>query len=108
MRFLKIIPIVGFALAVSLGPAAAKTGAVGTACKSDIAKFCAGKKKGETRACLETNKAQVSSACSKALETHQVSKHKTKKKQVSTKKHETKKKPESESKPETQPNESGE
>ena len=45
-------------------------GPVITQCKDDIAKFCAGKAHdGETRACLETKKAEVSAACKTALDT---------------------------------------
>jgi len=50
-------------------PAAAQTGPVATACKDDIAQYCAGKPhRGETRACLEANKDKVSPACKSALE----------------------------------------
>jgi hypothetical protein len=46
-------------------------GPVATACAQDIEKFCAGKEHGQgaVRACLESNKAKVSSSCATALET---------------------------------------
>jgi hypothetical protein len=45
-------------------------GPVITQCKDDIAKHCAGKAHdGETRACLEAKKAEVSPACKTALDT---------------------------------------
>ena len=50
--------------------AATQTGPVATACKDDIAQYCAGKPHtGETRACLEANKDKVSPECKSALET---------------------------------------
>ncbi len=54
-----------------VGTAQAQSGPVATACKDDIAKYCAGKGHGdrETRTCLETNKDKVSDACKVALET---------------------------------------
>jgi len=49
----------------------AQQGPVASACKEDIAKFCADKEhgEGEVRACLEANKDKVASTCNTALET---------------------------------------
>lgn len=46
-------------------------GPVGSACKAEIAKLCAGKPHGggEVRACLEAKKAELSPACKTALDT---------------------------------------
>jgi len=46
-------------------------GPVASACRGDIARFCAGMEhgQGEIRACLEDNKEEVSAACNTALET---------------------------------------
>ena len=47
-------------------------GPVAAACGDDIAKLCPGKEHGrggEVRDCMEANKAKVSAACKKALET---------------------------------------
>lgn len=45
-------------------------GPVATACQQDIEKLCAGKEHGQgaVRACLESNKGNVSAACANALE----------------------------------------
>ena len=45
-------------------------GPVATACQQDIEKLCAGKEHGQgaVRACLESNKANVSAACANALD----------------------------------------
>jgi hypothetical protein len=45
-------------------------GPVAAACQQDIEKLCAGKEHGQgaVRACLESNKANVSAACANALE----------------------------------------
>ncbi len=72
--------IAAFAVIVSAGPVWAATGPVGTACKDDIAKFCAGKPhRGDTRACLEANKDKVSAACKSALESTPRGQNKNKK-----------------------------
>ena len=49
----------------------AQTGPVGTVCSKDIAKFCKGLRHGsmEVRACLEANRAKISAACRRALDT---------------------------------------
>jgi hypothetical protein len=69
--------LVSAALAVSFAiaaPALAQnpsgTGPVATTCQQDIEKFCAGKEHGQgaVRACLESNKANVSAACATALD----------------------------------------
>ena len=54
-----------------ISSASAQSGPVATACKTDIARYCAGKGHGnrQTRTCLETNKAKVSDGCKTALET---------------------------------------
>lgn len=65
----------GFAIAIAT-PALAQQGQgrgpVAQACAEDIGKFCEGIAHGggKVRACLETNKAQVSAACQTALATH--------------------------------------
>jgi hypothetical protein len=60
-----VIAGAGFATAVM-----AQTGPVATACRDDIAKYCAGKTHdGEVRACLTTAKGKVSAACQTALDT---------------------------------------
>lgn len=62
------------ALAVTLGSvssAVGQSGPVATACKDDIARYCADKEHGhgEVRACLEAHKDKVSATCRDALET---------------------------------------
>lgn len=70
MKILPIIALSVFALAAPIAAASAQSGPVGTACKKDIAKLCAGKRHNdEVRTCLETNYAKVSAACKKALDT---------------------------------------
>ena len=71
----KIIPraplaAVAAAIAVlSMAPASAQQGLVARACKSDIAKLCAGRPHdGAVRVCLEQSYDQVSAACKKALD----------------------------------------
>jgi hypothetical protein len=46
-------------------------GPVGTQCKADIAKFCAGAQHGSmaARACLDANRDKVSDGCRRALDT---------------------------------------
>lgn len=64
--------VAALALATTMSaPVWAQGGPVSTACKDDIAEFCAGKEhgQGEVRACLEANKDKVSSACKTALDT---------------------------------------
>lgn len=52
------------------GAAHAQTGHVATACKAEIAKYCAGKEHGhrEVRGCLEAQKENLSETCMTALE----------------------------------------
>lgn len=52
-------------------PAQPGAGPVAAACQQDIEKLCAKAEHGQgaVRACLETNKARVSAACTQALET---------------------------------------
>ncbi len=47
------------------------TGPVATACKADIAKYCADASHGagQVRTCLEQHRAQLSAACTQALDT---------------------------------------
>lgn len=65
----------GFAMAIAT-PALAQQGQgqgpVAQQCAQDIAKFCEGIAHGggKVRACLETNKANVSAECQTALATH--------------------------------------
>jgi len=49
----------------------AGTGPVATLCKEDIAKYCADASHGagQVRGCLEQHRAQLSAACTKALDT---------------------------------------
>ena len=56
--------------ALAQGPGTG-TGPVATACKAEIAKFCAGKEHGagDVRKCLEAKKAEVSAGCKTALDT---------------------------------------
>lgn len=73
MSTIKLIAAAAGALLIIGGVALAQgtgTGPVGTQCKDDIAKFCAGKQHGggEVRACLEANKTKVQAACKTALE----------------------------------------
>ena len=71
MKTTKTIAI-AFAISAALATASwAQQGPVASACKDDIAKFCAGKEhgQGEVRACLEANKAKVAAACKTALDT---------------------------------------
>ncbi|HMN37681.1 MAG TPA: cysteine rich repeat-containing protein [Hyphomicrobium sp.] len=67
---LKILAL-AFATVATATAAGAQGGPVATACKDDIAKYCAGKEhgQGEVRACLEANKDKVSAACKTALDT---------------------------------------
>jgi hypothetical protein len=70
MKFINTIAVSAFTIAASIAGASAQTGPVGTACKSDIAKLCAGKAHdGDVRICLESNYDKVSAACKKALDT---------------------------------------
>ncbi len=63
------IAVAGVALALSMAPVSAQPGPVATACKGDIAKFCAGKThNGAVRACLDSNYKKVSQACKNALD----------------------------------------
>jgi hypothetical protein len=57
--------------AFAASTASAQNGPVATACKGDIATYCAGKGHGdrEVRTCLEDNKGKVSAACKTALDT---------------------------------------
>lgn len=56
--------------AFTLSPACAQDGPVATACKDDLAKYCAGKPHAgrEARTCLDENKSKVSDACKAALD----------------------------------------
>ena len=71
-----MIKILGIAMITAsfavVAPALAQmgNGPVATACQQDIEKFCAGKEHGQgaVRACLESNKANVSTACASALD----------------------------------------
>lgn len=64
------IGLAGIACAGLAAAAIAQTGPVATACKADIAKYCAGKTHdGEVRSCLTAVKGKVSAACRTALET---------------------------------------
>jgi hypothetical protein len=69
---MKIIPLFALSIFIAVVPlaaASAQPGPVATACKSDIAKLCAGKTHdGAVRACLEKNYAKVSTACKDALD----------------------------------------
>ena len=69
---MKIVPLIALSIFASTAPvaaASAQPGPVATACKSDTAKFCAGKPHGgEVRACLDANYAKVSTACKAALD----------------------------------------
>lgn len=66
----KLMTSAAVALIVSAGAAAAQSGPVSSACKDDLAKYCAGKshESREARSCLEANKDKVSAACKTALE----------------------------------------
>lgn len=50
--------------------AMAQDGPVATACKEDMAKYCAGKEHGDRaiRTCLEENESKVSATCKAALD----------------------------------------
>ncbi len=70
MQAINTIAASALVLAASIAGASAQTGPVGTACKSDIVKFCADKAHdGDVRICLESNYDKVSAACKKALDT---------------------------------------
>jgi hypothetical protein len=70
MKLIHTITVSALALAASISVASAQTGPVATACKSDIAKLCAGKThEGEVRSCLEANYDKVAAACKAALDT---------------------------------------
>ena len=62
---------VGAALAQSTGAPGTGTGPVATACKADIAKYCADKEhgQGEVRRCLQEHHDEVTPACRNALDT---------------------------------------
>lgn len=72
-----MIKILGIAMITAsfavVAPALAQNpsgnGPVAAACQQDIEKLCAGKEHGQgaVRACLETNKGNVSAACADAL-----------------------------------------
>ena len=72
-RTMLLVAAAGLAAAVSGSALAqgADTGPVAAACKEDIAKYCADASHGagQVRACLEQNRAQLSAACVKALDT---------------------------------------
>ena len=57
--------------AIGISAVLAQDGPVATACRDDLAKYCAGKNHvtREARTCLEDNKAKVSDACKTALNT---------------------------------------
>lgn len=59
------------AVAFTAMPALAQDGPVATACKNDLATYCAGKthEDRQARTCLESNKSKVSADCKTALET---------------------------------------
>ncbi len=67
---MKLLTTAAVALALSAGAATAQSGPVSSACKDDLAKYCAGKshQNRDARACLESNKDKVSAACKSALE----------------------------------------
>lgn len=70
MKLIPAITLSALAIAASIGIASAQTGPVATACKDDIAKFCAGKAHdGKVRSCLENNYDKVAAACKTALDT---------------------------------------
>lgn len=62
---------IAFATLVLPPSARAQKGPVASACKDEIAKFCADKQhgQGQIRACLEGHKDQASAACKTALDT---------------------------------------
>jgi hypothetical protein len=66
-HFIAIAVLGMFAFAAA---ASAQTGPVATACKEDIAKYCADKEhgQGDVRACLVANKDKVSDVCKQALD----------------------------------------
>lgn len=75
MAFGKLIALVSLAALVAVPAMAQRAGRgpgqgpVMTQCKTDIAKYCAGKGHGgATRSCLEAKKADVTAACRTALE----------------------------------------
>jgi hypothetical protein len=61
---------IGAALAQNSGSPGTGTGPVATACKDDIAKYCADKEHGQgaVRRCLEEHHDNVSQACRNALD----------------------------------------
>lgn len=67
---MKFLTTAAVALIVSAAAASAQSGPVSTACKDDLAKYCAGKshQNREARSCLESNKDKVSAACKSALD----------------------------------------
>ncbi|MBU2532632.1 MAG: cysteine rich repeat-containing protein [Alphaproteobacteria bacterium] len=69
-RFYVAVSSAVLAVVINSG-AMAQTGPVATACKDDIAKYCAGLGHGnrQTRSCLEANVEKVSASCKSALET---------------------------------------
>lgn len=79
-----IAVIAALAAIAFAGPALA-AGPVHTACKDDIAKFCAekGQKHGATRACLDANKDKVSEGCRTVLEQHSPGQNKMQNKEKS-------------------------
>lgn len=72
-KFLALIAIVGAVLVASLPAHAQRTGGgpVGRSCADDLAAHCAGVPHGgmKARNCLEENRARLSAACRRALDT---------------------------------------
>lgn len=70
MRSVFIMTATVIVIVASIFAASAQSGPVGSACKSDIGKLCAGQPHdGSVRICLETNYDSVSAACKRALDT---------------------------------------
>jgi len=70
-RYSCLLAVTALAVLGFAGAAAANEGPVATACKDEIAKYCADKEHGhgDVRACLEAQKEKLSKECKTALDT---------------------------------------